>query len=73
MADNTSEVPAWLLNDLNLTDGAFDEAKTAVIGRPNAHLRAVLDTGNGPPAQITARLNEEQQKRLGASVARASG
>jgi hypothetical protein len=73
MANNPSEVPAWLLNDLNLTDGAFDETKRAVIGRPNAHLRAVLDTGNGAPAQITARLNEEQQKRLETTVGKASG
>jgi hypothetical protein len=73
MAKNTSEIPVWLLNDLNLTDGTFDETKTAVIGRPNAHLRAVLDTGNGAPAQITARLSEEQQKRLETSVGRANG
>jgi hypothetical protein len=71
--DNRSRVPAWLLNDLFLSDGVFNEAMTAVIGRPNAHLRAVLDVGNGAPAQTTVRLDEEQQKRLRTTISEAHG
>jgi hypothetical protein len=60
-----AQVPQWLLEDLFLIDGVFtDETKTDVVGRPNPHLRAVLDTGSGPPQVHTAPLNEDQRKRL---------
>jgi hypothetical protein len=67
MAITPSRVPHWLLEALFLTDGIFtDETKTAVTGHPNAHLKAVLDTGSGSPQVTTIRLNEEQKKRLAA-------
>jgi hypothetical protein len=63
--NNLPQVPAWLLEDMFLADGTFtDEGRTAVTGRPNTHLRAVLDVGNGAPQVTTVRLNEEQKRRL---------
>jgi hypothetical protein len=47
-----------------LTGGVFNENKTAVIGWPNAHHQTVLDTGHGPPTQVTIPLSEEEQRRL---------
>jgi len=61
---NTPEVPAWLLNDLFMTDGAFNEARTEVTGRPNPHATSVLDTGKGRPSHVTVRLKEDQKRRL---------
>jgi len=64
MTKNIFEVPSWLLDDLFLADGVFNEARTAVIGHPTAHLRAVLDTGNGTPPVVTLPLTEDQKRRL---------
>jgi hypothetical protein len=58
-------VPRWLLEDLFLTDGVFtDDTRTAVTGRPNAHLQAVLNTGGGPSWTRTVHLTKEQKQRL---------
>lgn len=62
------EVPRWLLEDLFLVDGAFtDETKTAVVGRPNAHLTAVLNTGSAARRVHRIHLNQDQKKRLAES------
>ena len=60
--------PRWLLEDIGLTDGHF-ENRTVIVGRPDAHNRAVLNTGSGPPATVridlTLRNNWDQiAKRL---------
>ena len=65
---NHSEVPAWLLNELFLTDGVFNHGKTTVTGRPNAHLSAVLNTGQGAapatvPVDLTKRVDWEAIKK----------
>lgn len=64
--EDKSTVPAWLLSELLLTHGVFNEDRTAVIGRPNAHLSAVLNEGRGAPATTTVYLNKfpEALKRL---------
>jgi hypothetical protein len=64
---NHSEVPAWLLNELFLTDGVFNHDRTTVIGRPNAHLNAVVNTGQGAvpatvPIDLTKRADWEAIK-----------
>ncbi|HMF74446.1 MAG TPA: hypothetical protein VK604_02180 [Bryobacteraceae bacterium] len=53
-----------MLEELFLTTGVFNEDKTAVIGRPNAHLSAVLNTGSGTPNERHVLLNVSQKERL---------
>jgi hypothetical protein len=73
MTSDISEVPAWLLDELLLATGVFNETKTAVIGRPNPHLGAVLNTGGGVPSEVSFSLNEAQQRRIGVSEGGANG
>jgi hypothetical protein len=57
-------VPAWLLSDLFLDAGEFSEDGKSVTGRPNTHLSAVLNVGNGSPSIHTVRLTDAQLERL---------
>jgi hypothetical protein len=63
---NSKPLPQEVLNELNLTDGVLNEDRTAVIGRPNAHLSAVLNTGSGAPSTTTVYLSKfpKVKKRL---------
>ena len=59
MPNDAKVPPQWLLSELNLTDGVFNSDKTAVTGRPNAHLGAVLNTGSGAaPAVVPVYLTK---------------
>jgi len=53
-------VPGWLANDVNPDNAKFDEGGKTVTGQPNAHLRAVLDVGNGAPPFVTVKLTKAQ-------------
>ena len=69
MPDNSKLPPKWLLNEVGLLDGVFNEDGTAVVGRPDAHNSAVLNVGSGPPATVRVDLKkragwEAIQKRL---------
>ena len=55
---NHSEPPAWLLDELFLIDGVFNNDRTTVTGRLNAHARAVLNEGGGPPSTVTINLTK---------------
>jgi hypothetical protein len=63
---NSKPLPQWALNHLNLTDGVLSADRTAVIGRPNAHLSTVLNTGSGARSATTVYLSKfpEVKKRL---------
>ena len=64
MPNTKHEVPPWLLNDLFLGSGTFNEDRTIVTGRPNAHRSAVLNIGHGAPSVVSDKLTEEQMLRL---------
>ena len=56
---NDSKVSSkWLLNDVGLISGVFNDDRTAVDGRPDAHNSAVLNVGNGPPATVRVDLTK---------------
>jgi hypothetical protein len=59
-------VPKWLLEELFLSSGSFtDDTETSVVGRPNPHLSAVLNTGRGSPTSTKSiSLTEAQLQRL---------
>jgi hypothetical protein len=50
--------PPWLLNDVGLIEGVFNDERTAITGRPDAHNSAVLNIGNGPPSLVTVDLTK---------------
>jgi hypothetical protein len=53
-------VPAWLLKQVGLDDGKFDEGGRTVTGQPNKRLRAVLNVGQSAPRSLTVSLTETQ-------------
>ena len=57
-------VPAWLLNEMNLDDGRFDEGGRTVTGQPKKRLRAALNVGHGAPRSLTVSLTVDQLARL---------
>ena len=61
--------PHWLLQEVGLIDGRFDDNKQAIVGRPNAHNAAVLNVGGGSPPTVRIDLKirpnwEQIKKRL---------
>jgi hypothetical protein len=65
---NKNTGPSWLLNDLMLVDGKFDDGGLTVTGRPSLHLRAVLDAGQGCTPVVTLRLSAAQLEQLNQST-----
>jgi hypothetical protein len=57
-------VPRWLLDELFLDEGEFNDDETIVIGRPNNHLSAVLNVGHGTPSRTECKLTAAQIERL---------
>ncbi|HEX6881253.1 MAG TPA: hypothetical protein VF135_12865 [Terriglobales bacterium] len=49
-------MPGWLLHELFLLDGVFNDDRTIVTGRPNAHAGAVLNVGYGAPGRVSVDL-----------------
>jgi hypothetical protein len=59
MQDQTKLAPRWLLIEVGLTDGIFEDGgTTVVVGRPDAHNSAVLNVGNGPPKSTRVDLTK---------------
>ncbi len=62
--------PQWLLIEVGLIDGRFEDGgTTVVVGRPDTHNSAVLNVGNGLPRSIQVDLTkrndwEALKKRL---------
>ncbi len=62
MVDPT-DVPDWLLEELNLSVGFFYD-KTTVRGRPTAKAKATGNLGNGPSDTLTVDLTKRADWKM---------